>query len=86
MTFCLEEMKANGFSFNFKEARSYTKRYPFKVETLVFILQTSFPPKTFLYKEITQSYQTWDYPKVDSGDWKTLPPIVELPSRLEGYP
>lgn len=52
IAFVCEEMKANGFFFNFKEAQKLYHEISLKVEALGDILQSSFPPKTSLIKEI----------------------------------
>lgn len=53
IAFICEEMKANGFHFNFKEAQKLYQEISAKVETLSNILSSSFPPKTSLVREIT---------------------------------
>jgi len=53
IAFICEEMKANGFHFNFKEAQKLYQEISAKVETLSNILSSSFLPKTSLVREIT---------------------------------
>lgn len=53
IAFICQEMKANGFHFNFKEAQKLYQEISAKVETLSNILSSSFLPKTSLVREIT---------------------------------
>lgn len=53
IAFICEEMKANGFYFNFKEAQKLYQEISAKVDTLSNILSSSFLPKTSLIREIT---------------------------------
>lgn len=53
IAFICQEMKANGFHFNFKEAQKLYQEISAKVETLSNILGSSFLPKTSLVREIT---------------------------------
>ena len=53
IAFICEEMKANGFYFNFKEAQKLYQEISTKVDTLSNILSSSFLPKTSLIRKIT---------------------------------
>ena len=52
IAFICEEMKTNGFFFNFKEAQKLYQEISSKVETLSNILSSSFLPKSSLVREI----------------------------------
>lgn len=52
IAFICEEMKTNGFFFNFKEAQGLYQEISLKVETLSNILSSSFLPKSSLVREI----------------------------------
>lgn len=52
IAFICEEMKANGFHFNFKEAQKLHQEISLKVDELSNIISSSFLPKTSLIREI----------------------------------